>query len=172
MSLINTAPEMALTTTVDDFLNWTRKSSVWYMMFGLACCAIEMMQTGGPRSDLDRFGMAPRATPRVSDLIIVSGTLTLKMALRTKVLYDQMPDPKYVVSMGSCANCGGLFQLAYSVCDGVDKVIPVDVYVPGCPPRPEALTEGLVKLQEKIQQERWLVRKDVPGKAVAARVTS
>jgi NADH-quinone oxidoreductase subunit B len=172
MSLINSAPEMALTTTVDDFLNWTRKSSVWYMMFGLACCAIEMMQTGGPRSDLDRFGMAPRATPRVSDLIIVSGTLTLKMALRTKVLYDQMPDPKYVVSMGSCANCGGLFQLAYSVCDGVDKVIPVDVYVPGCPPRPEALTEGLVKLQEKIQQERWLVRKDVPGKAVAARVTS
>jgi len=172
MSLINTAPEMTLTTKVDDFLNWTRKSSVWYMMFGLACCAIEMMQTGGPRSDLDRFGMAPRATPRVSDLIIVSGTLTLKMALRTKVLYDQMPDPKYVVSMGSCANCGGLFQLAYSVCDGVDKVIPVDVYVPGCPPRPEALTEGLVKLQEKIQQERWLVRKDVPGKAVAARVTS
>jgi len=158
MSLINTAPEMALTTKVDDFLNWTRKSSVWYMMFGLACCAIEMMQTGGPRSDLDRFGAAPRATPRVSDLIIVSGTLTLKMALRTKVLYAQMPDPKYVVSMGSCANCGGLFQLAYSVCDGVDKVIPVDVYVPGCPPRPEALTEGLVKLQEKIQQERWLVR--------------
>jgi NADH-quinone oxidoreductase subunit B len=161
VSLINSAPEMALTTTVDNFLNWTRKSSVWYMMFGLACCAIEMMQTGGPRSDLDRFGMAPRATPRVSDLIIVSGTLTLKMALRTKILYDQMPDPKYVVSMGSCANCGGLFQLAYSVCDGVDKVIPVDVYVPGCPPRPEALTEGLVKLQEKIQQERWLVRKDV-----------
>jgi len=172
MSLINSAPEMALTTKVDDFLNWTRKSSVWYMMFGLACCAIEMMQTGGPRSDLDRFGMAPRATPRVSDLIIVSGTLTLKMALRTKVLYDQMPDPKYVVSMGSCANCGGLFQLAYSVCDGVDKVIPVDVYVPGCPPRPEALTEGLVKLQEKIQQERWLVRKDAPGTAAAARVTS
>src|SRR5207249_336439 len=143
--------EVALTTKIDDFLNWTRKSSVWYMMFGLACCAIEMMQTGGPRSDLDRFGAAPRATPRVSDLIIVSGTLTLKMALRTKVLYDQMPDPKYVISMGSCANCGGLFQLAYSVCDGVDKVIPVDVYVPGCPPRPEALTEGLVKLQEKIQ---------------------
>jgi NADH-quinone oxidoreductase subunit B len=136
------------------------------MMFGLACCAIEMMQTGGPRSDLDRFGMAPRATLRVSDLIIVSGTLTLKMALRTKILYDQMPDPKYVVSMGSCANCGGLFQLAYSVCDGVDKVIPVDVYVPGCPPRPEALTEGLVKLQDKIQQERWLVRK-APAAEVA-----
>ena len=158
MSLINSVPETVLTSTVDDLLNWTRKSSVWYMLFGLACCAIEMMQTGGPRSDLDRFGAAPRATPRVSDLIIVSGTLTLKMALRTKLLYEQMPDPKYAISMGSCANCGGLFQLAYSVCDGVDKVIPIDVYVPGCPPRPEALTEGLLKLQEKIQQERWLVR--------------
>jgi len=158
MSLINTIPESVVTSKIDDVLNWTRKSSVWYMLFGLACCAIEMMQTGGPRSDLDRFGAVPRATPRVSDLIIVSGTLTLKMALRTKLLYEQMPDPKYAISMGSCANCGGLFQLAYSVCDGVDKVIPVDVYVPGCPPRPEALTEGLLKLQDKIQQERWLVR--------------
>jgi NADH-quinone oxidoreductase subunit B len=162
MSLINSAPEMALTTKVDDLLNWTRKSSIWYMMFGLACCAIEMMQAGCPRGDLERFGMAPRATPRVSDVIIVSGTLTLKMALRTKVLYDQMPEPRYAVSMGSCANCGGLFQLAYSVCDGVDRVIPVDVYVPGCPPRPEALIEGLTKLQQKIQQEKWLVRKTEP----------
>ena len=162
MSLINTAPAMALTTKADDLLNWTRKNSIWYMMFGLACCAIEMMQTGGPRADLERFGTAPRATPRVSDLIIVSGTLTLKMALRTKLLYDQMPDPKYAISMGSCANCGGLFQLAYSVCDGVDKVIPVDVYIPGCQPRPEALLEGIVKLQEKIQRERWLVRKTEP----------
>ena len=160
MSLLNTMPEFTVTTKIDEMLNWTRKSSLWYMLFGLACCAIEMMQTGGPRSDLDRFGAVPRATPRQSDLMIVAGTLTLKMALRTKVLYDQMPDPKYVISMGSCSNCGGLFQLAYSVCDGVDKVIPVDVYVPGCPPRPEALTEGLVKLQEKIQQERWLVRAD------------
>ena len=113
--------------------------------------------------------MAPRATPRVSDVIIVSGTLTLKMALRTKLLYDQMPDPKYVISMGSCANCGGLFQLAYSVCDGVDKVIPVDVYVPGCPPRPESLVEVLVKLQEKIQQERWwCARKRRRGRLTAA----
>jgi NADH-quinone oxidoreductase subunit B len=151
-------PEFVVTTKVDEMLNWTRKSSLWYMLFGLACCAIEMMQTGGPRSDLDRFGAVPRATPRQSDLMIVAGTLTLKMALRTKVLYDQMPDPKYVISMGSCSNCGGLFQLAYSVCDGVDKVIPVDVYVPGCPPRPESLTEGLLKLQEKIMQEKWLVR--------------
>lgn len=162
MSLLNTAPEITLTTKVDDLLNYVRKSSVWYMMFGLACCAIEMMQTGGPRADLERFGAAPRATPRVSDLIIVSGTLTLKMALRTKLLYDQMPEPRYAISMGSCANCGGLFQLAYSVCDGVDKVIPVDVYIPGCPPRPEALLEGLIKLQEKMQKEKWLVRKTEP----------
>jgi len=168
MSLINSVPEMVVTTKVDEILNWTRKSSVWYMLFGLACCAIEMMQTGGPRSDLDRFGAVPRATPRVSDLIIVSGTLTLKMALRTKLLYEQMPEPRYVISMGSCANCGGLFQLAYSVCDGVDKVIPVDVYVPGCPPRPEALTEGLLKLQDKIMEERWLVRKSVDGDTAAA----
>jgi NADH-quinone oxidoreductase subunit B len=168
MSLINSVPETLVTAKLDEVLNWTRKSSVWYMLFGLACCAIEMMQTGGPRSDLDRFGAVPRATPRVSDLIIVSGTLTLKMALRTKLLYEQMPDPKYVISMGSCANCGGLFQLAYSVCDGVDKVIPVDVYVPGCPPRPEALTEGLLKLQEKIQQERWLVRKSAESDADVA----
>jgi NADH-quinone oxidoreductase subunit B len=169
MSLINSVPEMVVTTKVDEILNWSRKSSVWYMLFGLACCAIEMMQTGGPRADLDRFGAVPRATPRQSDLMIVAGTLTLKMALRTKVLYDQMPDPKYVISMGSCANCGGLFQLAYSVCDGVDKVIPVDVYVPGCPPRPEALTEGLLKLQEKMMQERWLVKKSgTEGEAQAA----
>ena len=166
MSLINAVPETVLTTKVDALLNWTRKSSVWYMLFGLACCAIEMMQTGGPRSDLDRFGAVPRATPRVSDLIIVSGTLTLKMALRTKLLYEQMADPKYVISMGSCANCGGLFQLAYSVCDGVDKVIPVDVYVPGCPPRPEALTEGILKLQEKMMTEKWLVGRS-PAAATA-----
>lgn len=167
MSFVNSAPEMVITTKVDEMLNWTRKSSVWYMLFGLACCAIEMMQTGGPRADLERFGAAPRATPRQSDMMIIAGTLTLKMALRTKVLYDQMPDPKYVISMGSCANCGGLFQLAYSVCDGVDKVIPVDVYVPGCPPRPEALTEGLLKLQEKMMQERWLVRR--PSAEIEAR---
>ena len=160
MSLMNTMPEFMVTTQVDAVLNWTRKSSLWYMLFGLACCAIEMMQTGGPRSDLDRFGAVPRATPRQSDLMIVAGTLTLKMALRTKLLYDQMPDPKYVISMGSCSNCGGLFQLAYSVCDGVNKVIPVDVYVPGCPPRPESLTEGLLKLQEKMMGEKWLVRQD------------
>jgi NADH-quinone oxidoreductase subunit B len=163
MSLMNTMPEFLVTTKVDEMLNWTRKSSLWYMLFGLACCAIEMMQTGGPRSDLDRFGAVPRATPRQSDLMIVAGTLTLKMALRTKLLYEQMPEPRYVISMGSCSNCGGLFQLAYSVCDGVDKVIPVDVYVPGCPPRPESLTEGILKLQEKMSDERWLRRPALPA---------
>jgi NADH-quinone oxidoreductase subunit B len=168
MSLINSMPEMVITTKADEFLNWTRKSSVWWMLFGLACCAIEMMQTQGPRADVDRFGTAPRAAPRQSDLMIVAGTLTLKMALRTKVLYEQMPEPRYVVSMGSCANCGGLFQLAYSVCDGVDKVIPVDVYIPGCPPRPEALTEGIIKLQEKMMKEKWLVRKEPKGEPAAA----
>ncbi len=160
MSLMHTLPDSVITTRIDDLINWMRKSSLWYMVFGLACCAIELMQTGGPRADIDRFGTVPRATPRQSDLIIIAGTLTLKMALRTKLLYDQMPEPKYVISMGSCANCGGLFQLAYSVCDGVDKIIPVDIYVPGCPPRPEALTEGLLKLQEKMMREKWLVKGD------------
>jgi len=144
---------------VDDFLAWTRANSLWYMLFGLACCAIELMQTGGPRSDLDRFGTVFRATPRQSDLIIVAGTLTYKMATRVKILYDQMADPKYVISMGSCSNCGGLFDLGYSVCKGVDKIIPVDVYVPGCPPRPEALTEGVIKLQEIVKRDRYLRRR-------------
>lgn len=149
-------PGNVITTKVDWVLNWGRKSSVWYLLFGLACCGIELMQTGGPRADLDRFGAVFRATPRQSDLMIVAGTLTYKMAKRCKLLYDQMPEPKYVISMGSCANCGGLFQPSYSVVKGVDKIIPVDVYVPGCPPRPEALTEGLLKIQEKIMRQKIL----------------
>jgi NADH-quinone oxidoreductase subunit B len=168
MSLLNQLPETVFTTKVDELLNWGRASSQWYMLFGLACCAIELMQTGGPRADIDRFGAVPRATPRQSDLMIVAGTLTYKMAKRTKLLYDQMPDPKYVISMGSCANCGGLFQLAYSVCKGVDKIIPVDVYVPGCPPRPEALTEGLLRIQDKIMREKWLVKNGAHEPALAA----
>lgn len=156
-SLKNSMPDYILTTKLDDVINWGRKSSLWYLLFGLACCGIEMMQTGGPRSDLDRFGAVFRATPRQSDLMIVAGTLTYKMASRCRLLYDQMPEPKYVISMGSCANCGGLFQLSYSVVKGVDKIVPVDVYVPGCPPRPEALTEGLLKVQEKVMKEKFLV---------------
>ena len=148
-----------LITRVEDVLNWARKNSAWYLLFGTACCAIELMQTGGPRTDLERFGMAPRASPRQADLIIVAGTVTYKMATRIKMLYDQMPEPKYVISMGSCSNCGGLFQLAYSVLKGIDQVIPVDVYVPGCPPRPEALLEGLLTIQKRMQEEHgWLRR--------------
>jgi NADH-quinone oxidoreductase subunit B len=153
-------------TRVEDVLNWGRKSSAWYLLFGTACCAIELMQTGGPRSDIERFGMVPRASPRQADLIIVAGTVTYKMASRIKTLYDQMPEPKYVISMGSCSNCGGLFQLAYSVLKGIDQVIPVDVYVPGCPPRPEALIEGLMKIQARMQEERgWLRRLWTRGRA-------
>src|SRR6266446_6069193 len=146
-SVINTRVDQM----VNWLLNWGRSNSVWYLLFGLACCAIELMQTGGPRADLERFGSAPRPSPRSSDLIIVAGTLTYKMALRVKRLFDQMSEPRYVISMGSCSNCGGLFQYAYSVCKGVDQIIPVDVYVPGCPPRPEALLEGLLKIQEKVR---------------------
>ena len=158
MSLYNELPPTFMTTNVDKLMNWGRASSLWYLLFGLACCGIELMQTGGPRADLDRFGSVPRATPRQSDLMIVAGTVTLKMASRVKLLYDQMPQPKYVISMGSCSNCGGLFDLGYSVLRGVDKVIPVDLYVPGCPPRPEALTEGIIEVQDKIHRERYLRR--------------
>ena len=157
-----------LLTRVDDLLNWSRANSQWYLLFGLACCAIELMQTGGPRADIDRFGSVPRATPRQSDLMIVAGTLTYKMGSRLKLLYEQMPDPKYVISMGSCATCGGLFSLGYSVMKGVDKIVPVDFYVPGCPPRPEALTEALLMLQEKIKKERFLRKRFLDGKTQAA----
>lgn len=160
LTLKGQLPNNIVTTKVDDVINWARSSSVWYLLFGLACCGIELMQTGGPRSDIDRFGAVFRATPRQADLMIVAGTLTYKMALRTKILYEQMPEPKYVISMGSCSNCGGLFQLAYSVVKGVDKIIPVDVYVPGCPPRPEALTQGLLKIQEKMMKEKFMRRQE------------
>jgi NADH-quinone oxidoreductase subunit B len=158
VTLYNQLPATVVTTNVDKALNWGRASSLWYLLFGLACCGIELMQTGGPRADVDRFGSVPRATPRQADLMIVAGTVTLKMGSRVKRLYEQMPHPKYVISMGSCSNCGGLFDLGYSVLRGIDKLIPVDVYVPGCPPRPEALTEALLEVQAKIHRERYLAR--------------
>ncbi|MBI3923062.1 MAG: NADH-quinone oxidoreductase subunit B [Armatimonadetes bacterium] len=144
--------------TIDKVFNWARKSSIWYMTFGLACCAIEMMATAAPKYDFDRFGMIPRATPRQSDLMIVAGTVTHKMATRVKKLYDQMPEPRYVISMGACATSGGPFREAYSVLNSVDKVVPVDIYVAGCPPRPEQLLHGVVLLQEKIMTERMMDR--------------
>ena len=154
--LLNSLPETVFTTKVDDLLNWGRASSQWYMLFGLACCAIELMQTGGPRADLDRFGAVPRATPRQSDLMIVAGTLTYKMAKRTKLLYDQMPDPKYVIAMGVCTIAGGPFQGSYSTVPGIDNFVPVDIHVPGCPPRPDALLYGIMQLQKKIMRQRTI----------------
>ncbi|MFN3134359.1 MAG: NADH-quinone oxidoreductase subunit B [Candidatus Kryptonium sp.] len=154
--------ENIIITSVEDVLNWARLSSLWMMQFGLACCAIEMMAASASHFDIMRFGVIPRSSPRQADLMIVAGTVTLKMASRVKRLYEQMPDPKYVISMGSCANCGGPYwEHGYHVLKGVDRIIPVDVYVPGCPPRPEALLEGIIKLREKIRRES-LVKKKLP----------
>ena len=165
----NSPDDSIILTRIDDVLNWSRENSLWYYTFGLACCAIELMQTGGPRTDLERFGMAPRATPRQSDLMIVAGTVTYKMAQRIRILYEQMAEPKYVISMGSCSNCGGLFSHGYSVLKGIDQVIPVDLYVPGCPPRPEALLHGIFELRKKIKEEDFLRgRKSETGAALGS----
>jgi len=161
--LENRFEDSLVMTSLDQAIDWARASSLWPMTFGLACCAIEMMATGGPRYDIDRFGAgAFRATPRQADLMIVAGTVNLKMAERVRRLYDLMPDPKFVIAMGACT-CGGgpYYKYGYNVVKGVDLVVPVDVYVPGCPPRPEALLEGLMRVQDKIRTMRTLRKEKV-----------
>lgn len=142
-----------LLTSADALFDWARTGSLWPMTFGLACCAVEMIHSYMSRYDLDRFGMIPRPSPRQSDVMIVAGTLTNKMAPALRRVYDQMPEPRWVVSMGSCANGGGYYHYSYSVVRGCDRIVPVDIYVPGCPPTAEALVYGLLQLQKKIQRE-------------------
>ncbi len=142
-----------VTMSAEKAINWARTNAIWPMLFGLACCAIEMMSTQASNYDLSRFGMElMRASPRQSDLMIVAGRVSRKMAPVLRNLYDQMPEPKWVIAMGDCASCGGVFN-NYAVIQGVDEIVPVDVYVAGCPPRPEALIDGILKLQDKIKKE-------------------
>ena len=144
---------------MNNVVNWARTGSLWPMTFGLACCAVEMIHSYMSRYDLDRFGMIPRPSPRQSDVMIVAGTLTNKMAPALRRVYDQMPEPRWVISMGSCANGGGYYHYSYSVVRGCDRIVPVDIYVPGCPPTAEALVYGLLQLQKKIQREDTRMRR-------------
>jgi NADH-quinone oxidoreductase subunit B len=154
MGLEERIPDGIILATAEKVVNWARKRSTWPFGFGLACCAIEMMSTFGPKYDLSRFGMeVMRASPRQADLMIVAGRVSNKMAPVLKRLYDQMPNPKWVISMGACASCGGIFN-NYAILQGVDKIVPLDIYVPGCPPRPEQLIDGIVKLEKLIEQEK------------------
>jgi len=141
---------------LDDLLNWGRKGSLWPLTFGLACCAVEMMHIAAPRYDMDRYGVLFRASPRQADVILVAGTVTNKMAPALRKVYDQMPEPRWVVSMGSCANGGGYYHYSYSVVRGCDRIIPVDIYVPGCPPTAEALMYGILQLQKKVKRMKTL----------------
>ena len=147
-----------LLTAVDDVVAWAQSGSLWPMTFGLACCAVEMMHTAASRYDLDRLGVVFRPSPRQSDLMIVAGTLTNKMAPALRKVYDQMAEPRWVLSMGSCANGGGYYHYSYSVVRGCDRIVPVDVYVPGCPPTAEALLYGIMQLQRKIRKQKHFIR--------------
>ncbi len=153
MGLEDKIPDSILLTTVDKIVNWARKRSTWPLGFGLACCAIEMMSTSMAHYDISRLGMEVfRSSPRQADLMIVAGRVSVKMAPVVKTLYEQMANPKWVLAMGACASTGGVFN-NYALVQGVDRIIPVDIYVPGCPPRPEQLLDGIIKLQEKMQKE-------------------
>ncbi len=147
-----------LVTTADELVTWARTGSLMWMTFGLACCAVEMMHTGAARYDLDRFGVVFRASPRQADVMIVAGTLCNKMAPALRKVYDQMAEPRWVISMGSCANGGGYYHYSYSVVRGCDRIVPVDVYVPGCPPTAEALVYGVIQLQAKIRRTNTIAR--------------
>ncbi len=147
-----------VTTTMEKLVEWARTGSMWPMSFGLACCAVEMMHAAASRYDLDRFGVVFRASPRQSDVMIVSGTLCNKMAPALRKVYDQMPEPRWVISMGSCANGGGYYHYSYSVVRGCDRIVPVDIYVPGCPPTAEQLVYGIIQLQNKIDRINTIAR--------------
>jgi len=154
--------ENVVLTTVDDLYNWARLSSLWPMLYGTACCFIEFAALIGSRFDFDRFGLLPRSSPRQADLIITAGTVTMKMAPALVRLYEQMPDPKYVIAMGACTITGGMFSMdSPTAVRGVDKLIPVDVYIPGCPPRPEAIMDAIIKLRKKISNETFMDRAQI-----------
>ena len=153
-----TAQRGFATARMDELVNWARTGSMWPMTFGLACCAVEMMHAGAARLDLDRYGVVFRPSPRQSDVMIVAGTLVNKMAPALRKVYDQMPEPKWVISMGSCANGGGYYHYSYSVVRGCDRIVPVDIYVPGCPPTAEALVHGILQLQKKIRRTNTIAR--------------
>ena len=159
MSIEGILQEGFITTTADKLINYMRTGSMWPMSFGLACCAIEMIHTGCSRYDLDRFGIVFIPSPRQSDVMIVAGTLTNKMAPALRKVYDQMAEPRWVISMGSCANGGGYYHYSYSVVRGCDRIVPVDIYIPGCPPTAEALIYGLLQLQNKIRRTSTIARK-------------